>query len=172
MKKDTIQLEQNPDANERHFVRACRKYHLELLDEWKRKNPEPQQLEYIATSGDLDCIEKMLGRKSNLVQAIRSRPHTPAPVTKPVCLCPSCRMNVHQCLEKSQQHDGGSTKDHEDFIARTATLKTLDNLEAWCKVEWKSVEYLDLEPKCIIRNEITELRKHLKSLRQQAGEQQ
>ena len=41
MKKDTIQLEQNPDANERHFVRECKRYHLELLNEWKRKNPEP-----------------------------------------------------------------------------------------------------------------------------------
>lgn len=31
--KDTIQEQQNPDANERRFVRACKKWHLELLKE-------------------------------------------------------------------------------------------------------------------------------------------
>jgi len=29
-RKDTIQLEQNPDANERHFVNECKRYRLEL----------------------------------------------------------------------------------------------------------------------------------------------
>jgi len=43
-------------------------------------SPQPQR-EYIITEGDLNCIEQLLGRKSNLIQAIRTRPHTPAPET-------------------------------------------------------------------------------------------
>jgi len=38
---DTIQPAENPDANERRFVRACKAFHLELLDAQKRQSPAP-----------------------------------------------------------------------------------------------------------------------------------
>ena len=38
---DTIQPAENPDANERRFVRACKAFHLELLDAQKREKAAP-----------------------------------------------------------------------------------------------------------------------------------
>jgi hypothetical protein len=41
---DTIQPMQNPDANERRFVRACKAWHLELLN---AKNEREQMTEWL-----------------------------------------------------------------------------------------------------------------------------
>ena len=38
--KDTIQPLQNPDANERRFVRDCKRWHLELLKEKEQIVPK------------------------------------------------------------------------------------------------------------------------------------
>ena len=43
MTRDTIQPAENPDANERRFLRDCRRYNLELLN---RENIVPPCMGY------------------------------------------------------------------------------------------------------------------------------
>jgi hypothetical protein len=87
-------------------------------------------------------------------ELFKSCPHNPAPDTMTIS------------VKEFEQY----IKDKQEQAAHIATLKTLDKIEAWCKMEWKSVEYLDEEPKDIIRNEIIAFRKYFKSLRTAAQE--
>lgn len=111
-----------------------------------------QPKEYIITAGDLDCIEQMLGRKSALVQAIRSRPH-PAPQApepmlqdgddpeeickrKPICAHYPCGMEKADsyCGMKLRLTDVVS-KEHDAAIERKAREQVLKEFQEFSDKE-------------------------------------